>query len=372
MHVQRQHKYVDDYGVIVLLPLEYHDAMRDVVYDVIAQHKHLSSCIERLFREFKPDRDLARVVRSRLFQAVRYDEADAAIAGFFDGIVDPHRAKLPEWLHERIKDVYIDAALDVERALLTDAPTFIRVNTLAADVATCMASLAPFHPKHIADEILRIDEPFGLYTADAFQRGWFEQQDINSYWAACELSCAPGMRIVDACAGAGGKTLVFASHMKNKGRIIALDTQASKLTALRTRATRAGVDIIETREITSTKVVKRLHESADGVFIDVPCTGTGVIRRNPDIMHRITQESLIELVTLQADILRRSAPIAKVGAPVVYATCSILPEEGKDQVNAFLKSDVGKKFSLQQQWSTLPGDHDGDGFYVARLKREEA
>jgi 16S rRNA (cytosine967-C5)-methyltransferase len=223
---------------------------------------------------------------------------------------------------------------------------------------------------HIEGEILRIDKPFGLYTSEAFQRGWFEQQDITSYRAACELECLPSMRIVDACAGAGGKSLVFASHMKNKGRIIALDTQASKLDALRTRATRAGIDIIETREITTTKVVKRLHESADGVFVDVPCTGTGVLRRNPDILHRITEESLQELTRIQADILRRSAPIARVGATVVYTTCSVLPEEGSLQVHGFLDSELGKNFSLQNQWSTLPNDTGGDGFYVARLRRE--
>ncbi|MFN5874981.1 MAG: RNA methyltransferase, partial [Ignavibacteria bacterium] len=106
-------------------------------------------------------------------------------------------------------------------------------------------------------------------------------------------------------------------------------------------------------------------------FVDVPCTGTGVIRRNPDMLFRLTEESLNELVMLQADILRRSAPIAKVGASVVYATCSILPEEGIEQIHYFLASDTGKKFSLQNEWSSLPGDRDGDGFYVARLKREE-
>jgi 16S rRNA (cytosine967-C5)-methyltransferase len=218
--------------------------------------------------------------------------------------------------------------------------------------------------------MLRIDKPFGLFTSEAFQRGLFEQQDITSYRAACELECSPGMRIVDACAGAGGKSLVFASHMKNKGRIIALDTQASKLDALRTRATRAGIDIIETREITTTKVVKRLHESADGVFIDVPCTGTGVLRRNPDILHRITEDSLRNLVGIQADVLRRSAPIARVGASVVYTTCSVLPEEGSLQIHAFLDTETGKKFSLQNEWSSVPNDAGGDGFYVARLRRE--
>lgn len=354
------------------IPPEYHDAIRDAVYDVTAQHKHLSSSIERIFREFRPDAATARIVRSAIYQAVRYDDADAAIDGAFDGVIDQRVAQFPEWLRSRIHEVYNDNADSVLTSMLCDAPTFVRVNTYRIDIATCVAALAPYKPLHLEQEIVRIDEPFGLYTSDAFQRGWFEQQDINSYRAACELTCTPGMRIVDACAGAGGKSLVFASHMKNKGRIIALDTQASKLDALRTRATRAGVDIIETREITTTKVVKRLHETADGVFIDVPCTGTGVIRRNPDILYRLTPESLQELASIQADILRRSALIAKVGATVVYTTCSVLPEEGRDQIIAFLASETGSKFSLQHEWATLPNDAGGDGFYVARLRREVA
>jgi len=228
----------------VILPAEYQGVFRDVVYDVTAQHKHLSSCIERVFREHRPERDLARIVRSRLFQAVRYDDADGAFSGMLDGMIDPERARLPEWLRGRIGNVYGASAEQVLGCLLSDAPTFVRVNTLVVDVPTCIAMLAPFEPHHLGQDIVRIDEPFGLYTSEGFQRGWFEQQDIHSYRAACELPCSAGMRIVDACAGAGGKTLVFAAKMLNKGRIIALDTQASKLAALRSRATRAKADII--------------------------------------------------------------------------------------------------------------------------------
>lgn len=354
------------------IPPEYHDAVRDAVYDVTAQHKHLSSCIERVFREHRPDADTARIVRSALYQAVRYDDADAAIDGRLDGVVDHTRAAFPDWLRHRIHQVYNSRSDELLTSMLCDAPTCVRVNSHRTDIVTCMAALAPYEPSHLYEEIVRIDKPFGLFASSAFQQGWFEQQDINSYKAACELTCSPGMRVVDACAGAGGKSLVFASHMNNKGRIVALDTQASKLDALRRRTTRAGIDIIETRQITTSKVVKRLHETADAVFIDVPCTGTGVIRRNPDILYRLTQESLRELITIQSDILRRSAPIARVGASVVYTTCSVLPEEGREQISAFMASETGGKFSLQHEWSTLPGEAGGDGFYVARLKRESA
>lgn len=346
-----------------------HDALRDCVYDVFGQGRHLSSSIGRLFRSLKPDAHTAEQLLYTINQAVRYDDVESALEGSLNNVIDPQRAAIPLWLRQRIDEVYGAEADNVWRALLSDAPTFVRVNTLKATIDDCLLGLDAFAPVRISNELIRIDAPFGLFASEAFQKGWFEQQDVTSYIAACELPCVPGQRIVDTCAGAGGKTLVFAAHMKNRGTIIALDTQAHKLDALRDRAIRAGADIVDTRHITTTKVVKRLHETADGVFIDAPCTGTGVLRRNPDILHRLTAEGLAELVSIQRDILRRNAPIAKVGGIVVYATCSILPEEGSEQIKWFLATDIGAQFACENEWLSLPGQNDGDGFYVARLRR---
>jgi 16S rRNA (cytosine967-C5)-methyltransferase len=353
----------------VPLPARFHADVRRCVADIVEHGRHLSSAIEQFFRAYRPGALDASAIRTAIFTAVRYGDVEGAISGRYEDGPHPEAASIPVPLRERIARAYGDRAHDVVSALLTDAPTFIRVNTLRTTAEACAAALLPFRPHRCGQDVYRIDAPYGLFATDAFAAGWFEQQDITSQRAGNELRAAAGQRIVDACAGAGGKTLLFASAMRNKGRIIALDTDAAKLDALRTRCVRAGVDIVETRHITTTKVVKRLAGTADGVFIDVPCTGTGVIRRNPDILLRFSEDSFAELCAMQAEILRRNARIAKPGAPVVYATCSILPEEGRDQVHSFLASADGAAFRLENEWQTLPGDDGGDGFYVARLTR---
>ncbi|MBU3699472.1 MAG: RsmB/NOP family class I SAM-dependent RNA methyltransferase [Candidatus Kapabacteria bacterium] len=352
------------------IPASLHGAVRDCVYDTLAQGRHLTSSIERLFRDVSPTEDLAAELRRVVFQAVRYDNVEAALAGELDGVVDPSRAAIPEWLGSLIAKAYPETFTDVIARMLSDAPVFVRINTLRTTRDACMVALMQHAPHAVADAVLRIDRPFGLFTTEAFAAGWFEQQDITSVRAGYELAARPSERIIDACAGAGGKSLLFACSMLNRGRIIALDVVEAKLDALRTRATRAGVDIIETRHIVTTKTIKRLAESADAVFVDVPCTGTGVLRRNPDILYHRTQEGFAELLATQQAILRRSAAAAKPGGRVVYAACSILPEEGADQVATFLSSDQGAPYRIDRQWQTLPGDDGGDGFYVAHLTRQ--
>ncbi len=351
------------------IPTSLHGAVRDCVYDTLAQGRHLTSSIERLFRDVSPSEELASELRRVVFQAVRYDNIEAALEGELDGVVDPHRGAFPEWLRERIGLAYGERRDEVLARMLSDAPVFVRVNTLRSTLDACRTALHEHAPHPVSDIMLRIDRPFGLFATEAFAAGWFEQQDITSVRAGQELNAAAGERIVDSCAGSGGKTLLFAASMMNKGRIIAVDVVASKLLALRQRSTRAGIDIIETRLATSTKVIKRLFETADGVFIDAPCTGTGVVRRNPDILYHRTEEGFAELLALQLQLLRHGAKVAKVGGRVVYAVCSILPEEGAHQIASFLASIPGAGFVLEREWTTLPGDDGGDGFYVAHLTR---
>ena len=351
------------------IPAALHGAVRDCVYDTLAQGRHLTSSIERLFRDVAPSEDLASELRRVVFQAVRYDNIEAALEGELDGVVDPSRAALPSWLRNRLERTYADGTDEVVARMLSDAPVFVRVNTLRATRDACMAALHEHTPVAVNETMLRIERPFGLFATEAFAAGWFEQQDVTSARAGYELNAAPGERIVDACAGAGGKALLFACTMLNRGRIIALDVVGAKLDALRTRATRAGVDIIEARHITSTKVVKRLAGSADAGVIEVPCSGPGVVRRNPDILYHRTEEGFSELLAVQQEILRRNAAAVKPGGRFVYAACSILPEEGAHQVATFLASENGAPFALDHEWSTLPGDNAGDGFYVAYVTR---
>jgi 16S rRNA (cytosine967-C5)-methyltransferase len=175
------------------------------------------------------------------------------------------------------------------------------------------------------------------------------------------------MRVVDACAGAGGKSLHLAALMKNKGNIIALDTKEFKLAELKKRAKRAGASIIESRFIDSTKVIKRLKDSADRLLLDVPCSGLGVMRRNPDTKWMLKPNEIENVIHTQREILERFSAICKPGGKMVYATCSILPSEGKNQINWFLEKNNNWELEGEKQYSPL--NFDCDGFYMALLNR---
>jgi 16S rRNA (cytosine967-C5)-methyltransferase len=155
--------------------------------------------------------------------------------------------------------------------------------------------------------------------------------------------------------------------MQNRGRIIALDVDEEKLAELEKRARRASAGIIETRVIKSTKAIKRLTDSADRVLLDVPCSGTGVLRRNPDIKWRITPEDLARLLAEQQHLLSYYSRMVKPGGRLVYATCSVLPSEGEDQVRTFLQS-FGDRFKLVDEKRLDPHTFGFDGFYMAALE----
>jgi 16S rRNA (cytosine967-C5)-methyltransferase len=158
--------------------------------------------------------------------------------------------------------------------------------------------------------------------------------------------------------------------MENKGQIIALDIFPKKLEELKRRARRNGAHNIETRLVDSRKTIKKLHQSADALLIDAPCTGVGVLKRNPDAKWKLTPEFLKEITQTQSEILKDYSSMVKPGGTLVYATCSILPQENQEQIKAFLKSDEGKDFSLEAQETLLPSVTGYDGFFMARLKRK--
>ena len=177
------------------------------------------------------------------------------------------------------------------------------------------------------------------------------------------------MRIIDACAGAGGKSLHIASLMENKGQVVSMDIYENKLNELKRRARRNGIHNIETRTIDSTKVIKKLLEKADKVLIDSPCTGLGVLRRNPDAKWKMNPDFLEEIKVTQSEILDSYSRMVKPGGDLVYATCSILPSENEKQVKAFLKRDAGENFTFVKDEKILPSSSGFDGFYMALLKK---
>lgn len=174
------------------------------------------------------------------------------------------------------------------------------------------------------------------------------------------------MRVIDACAGAGGKTLHLAAIMENKGSIIAMDVEERKLLELKKRARRNQAHNIETRLIDSAKVIKRQANTADRLLLDVPCSGTGVIKRNPDTKWKLQPEHLYKVRGMQAKIIRDYSEMLKPGGLMVYATCSILKSENEDQVALFLREN--HNFKLHEQRRIDPGPQS-DGFFMALLEK---
>lgn len=173
---------------------------------------------------------------------------------------------------------------------------------------------------------------------------------------------------MDACAGAGGKTLHLAALMKNKGKILALDVSERKLGELKIRLRRSGVDLVEVRQIDSLRTIKRLEKSVDRLLLDVPCSGSGVWRRNPDSRWKLTAETLSELHQTQKRILKEYSHVVKPGGVMVYATCSVFPSENETQVQWFIKEN--SDFVLESEMITSPATSTFDGFYAARLRRK--
>jgi len=283
------------------------------------------------------------------------------------------RESIPDWLDElgsRELDSLWDETLS---ALNRPAQVVLRANRLKTDRAALQKALLEegVETKFIGNEdALLLVRRQNVFQSKAFKSGLFEMQDFSSQQVALMLAPEPGMRVVDACAGGGGKTLHLAALMQNRGSLIALDTHAWKLDELRHRARRAGAGNIETRPIESRKTVKRLYNSADRLLLDVPCSGLGVLRRNPDAKWKLTPESIENLRVVQQDILQSYSPIMKPGGRMVYATCSILPSENQEQVEKFLASEAGKNFKLLEEKQILPQDQGFDGFYIALLKRD--
>ena len=178
----------------------------------------------------------------------------------------------------------------------------------------------------------------------------------------------PDNKVIDACAGAGGKTLYLSALMKGRGSIIAMDDKQWKLDDLKLRARRAGAYNIETRLIDTTKVIKRQYGKADCVLLDVPCSGSGVLKRNPETKWTDGTDTIRELIQIQADILSRYSKMTKVGGTLVYSTCSIFPCEDHNQIAAFLENNPD--FELLDEKTVYPSA-GGDGFYMAKLKRKE-
>lgn len=283
------------------------------------------------------------------------------------------RESIPDWLDDLGRKELGSMWQTEIHALNEQAKVVLRVNTLKISRKELQQQLKEEEiiahaPQRFPDALI-LEERQNIFTRQQFKDGLFEVQDAGSQLIAPFLQVTPGMRVIDACAGSGGKTLHLAALMQDKGRIVAMDTEGWKLDELKKRARRAGAsNNIETRVIDSSKVIKRLENSADRILLDVPCSGLGVLRRNPDAKWKLSQDFIEKVKVTQQAILNDYSSMLKVGGQLVYSTCSILPEENEKQVEQFLQTQEGK-FELQEQVSILPSE-GFDGFFMSRLRKK--
>jgi 16S rRNA (cytosine967-C5)-methyltransferase len=300
---------------------------------------------------------------------------------------DAVRLELPDWLYPHLMTQYGDDLAAEMTALREPAPLDLRVNILKGTRDQARAALAEegweAQPTPLSPWGLRIDGRRPVTAGAAFQSGLVEIQDEGSQLVAALTDARPGMRVVDWCAGAGGKTLALAAMMENRGQIVACDVSASRLEGAVRRLRRAGATNVERHLVEpGDKWAKRRVWTFDRVLVDAPCTGTGTWRRNPDARHRLTEQDLLELVRKQSSILDAAGRLVRAGGRLIYATCSLLEQENEGQVSAFLiRHPEFALVPLGQAWNLAgaapqgdmlaltPARHGTDGFFAAVLER---
>jgi 16S rRNA (cytosine967-C5)-methyltransferase len=283
-------------------------------------------------------------------------------------------ALAPAWLGPRLAHVSLPPLLD-------RAPLDLRVNRLKASREELLAELPGAQPTVHAPNGIRLAEPITIEQHPLWREGKMEVQDEGSQLIALACAAEPGLNVVDLCAGAGGKTLALAADMAGRGRLIACDTDRGRLSRMPERAARAGAGDIFPRLLNpgrEREALSSLEGQADIVLIDAPCSGTGTWRRNPEARWRLTPERLARLTALQARLLELGASLVRPGGRLIYAVCSLLDEEGADQIERFR--------ATYPDWRTVrpfqapgmdrsggvllsPGADGTDGFFVARLQR---
>jgi 16S rRNA (cytosine967-C5)-methyltransferase len=278
----------------------------------------------------------------------------------------------PDWLWDFGTKELGKALWEKEaKALNEPAKVIFRANTLkaaAAELEKKLQALAvPFEKLPEQKDAYVFLKKENVFKNPLFKEGYFELQDAGSQQIASFLNPGPNELVIDACAGAGGKSLHLAALMKNKGRVVSMDVEQWKLDELKKRAKRSGAFNIETRLIENEKSLNSFLGKADKLLLDVPCSGSGVLKRNPDAKWKLSEESISRTKDLQLKILNGYCNMLKPGGELVYSTCSIFPSENQQQVKAFLKQHV--EFDLKEEKTLLPSE-GFDGFYMARMLKK--
>ena len=287
-----------------------------------------------------------------------------------------YKYSIPDWLDKMGMAAFGEAAWEKEIASLnTPAAMIVRVNTLKTSVEKLKDTLKKKYQiitHNIPDypNALIFEKKQSLKDIKEYREGFFEVQDANSQKVAPWLKAQSGKYYIDACAGAGGKSLHLANLTEDNAQILALDIYPAKLDELRKRCYRNGIQSVQTASVENETVLNGIEKMADGVLIDAPCSGLGVLKRNPDAKWNITPERLEEILDVQKNILQTYAPMVKKRGTLVYATCSILPLENQLQVSHFLGSELGDLFELEKEHTYFSHETGFDGFYCARMIRK--
>ncbi len=388
-------------------------AIVELVYEIVRATARLNWWLEKvkaedrvrtrtiLYLALKEDNTLFHL--NQLFDGEKYapealsDEEVEMVKAVEDKVLDDPdmpdavRAECPPWAEERLKELYGEKFEEELKAMLPPATLDLRVNTLQGDVKKAQDLLAaqdvttnrtPYSP-----HALRVEGKCYMSATKAFSKGLVEIQDEGSQLIALVCGVKPGMRVIDYCAGAGGKTLGIAAMMENKGNIIAMDNDARRLEKGRRRYRKAGVHNVELRcleDEKSRKWLRRQKGTMDVVLVDAPCSSSGTWRRNPDLRWNQYGPSIDEIKAMQEDIMERVADKVKVGGRLVYATCSLFKEENEEQVDKFLEAhpeyevlplskvweDEWGKYPESEPYLRLsPLQSDTDGFFAAVLQR---
>ncbi|MCF6320938.1 MAG: RsmB/NOP family class I SAM-dependent RNA methyltransferase [Rhizobiaceae bacterium] len=306
-------------------------------------------------------------------------------------------ADIPQWCTESFEANFDEEWVGEANALSERPPLDIRINTLKSNREKIAKQLSrsKAKPTTIAANGLRIapgnrDSRLPNVQAEAgFQKGWFEIQDEGSQIVSELVYARPGEKVLDYCAGAGGKTLALAATMENRGQIHAYDNDKTRLAPIHERLKRAGTRNVQVHSPHDD--LSALHEKMDKVVVDAPCTGSGTWRRRPDAKWRLTKENLETRLREQEEALSQAAQFVRPGGVLAYITCSLLPEENESQIYSFIDDNPGfELLSAGEVWQDLfgfdnlkpwssdmksitltPASTQTDGFYFAVMQRNK-
>lgn len=299
-----------------------------------------------------------------------------------DTLPDAIRLNYPNWMEARIKRAFGEHLYDEMQALNAEAPLDLRVNTLKTTREEVLWQLTKIGMQPVVTPHspigVRLPKREPVMTTKLYNDGALEIQDEGSQILASLIHASEGQKVIDLCAGAGGKTLAIAARMHNKGRILACDVHEKRLSQMKKRLARAGVNNVTTHVISSETdaFLKRHRDSADWVLTDVPCSGSGTWRRNPDLKWRMQEQDLQEIMDKQARIITSAARLVKPQGFLVYATCSIFHDENELRIQQFLEAHphfalhAMPPFAPQGMLRMTPYQHDTDGFFAAILQRQ--